>query len=231
MLFIHETLLNLHVVLGALALVLFWVPILARKGGPTHVRYGKMYVWLMYIVAVSGIVMSVMVLVSPGYFKPNASLVVINQFYTLLLFLSALTFISVRHAMLVLKHKTDTSVFRRVGFLWMPAILVGGGITLLVIAVNSSSMLILHYVFGGLGVFIGTSMGHFAFRKNPPRKIWLTEHIGAILGSGIAAYTAFLAFGARHWLSFLGEWQLAAWILPSVIGTAGIAWASRRWGR
>lgn len=231
MLFIHETLLNLHVVLGALALVLFWVPILARKGGPTHVRYGKMYVWLMYIVAVSGIVMSVMVLVSPGYFKPNASLVVINQFYTLLLFLSALTFISVRHAMLVLKHKTDTSVFRRVGFLWMPAILVGGGITLLVIAVNSSSTLILHYVFGGLGVFIGTSMGHFAFRKNPPRKIWLTEHIGAILGSGIAAYTAFLAFGARHWLSFLGEWQLAAWILPSVIGTAGIAWASRHWGR
>lgn len=231
MLLIHETLLNLHVVLGALALVLFWVPILARKGGPTHIRYGKMYVWMMYIVAVSGIVMSVMVLVSPGYFKPNASLVVINQFYTLLLFLSALTFISARHAMLVLQHKTDTSVFRRAGFLWMPAVLVGGGVTLLVIAVNSSSTLILHYVFGGLGVFIGNSMAHFAFRQNPPRKIWLTEHIGAIIGSGIAAYTAFFAFGARQWLSLLGEWQLIAWILPSVIGTLGIIWASRRWGR
>ena len=231
MLIIHETLLNLHVVLGALALALFWVPIFARKGSRTHIHYGKMYVWLMYIVAVSGVVMSVMVLVNPSYFKPNASHTVVYQFYSLLLFLSALTFVSVRHAMLVLKHKTDTSVFRRVGFLWMPAFLVGGGVTLLVIAVNSSSTLILHYVFGGLGVFIGSIMAHFAFRQNPPRKIWLTEHIGAILGSGIAAYTAFLAFGARHWLTFLGEWQLAAWILPGVVGTVGIVWASRRWGR
>ena len=230
MLLIHETLLDLHVVLGALALILFWIPIFARKGGPTHVRYGKIYVWLMYIVAVSGVVMSVMVLVNPGYFKPNASLTSVYQFYSLLLFLSALTFVSVRHAMLVLKHKTDTSVFRRFGFLWMPATLVGGGIALLIIAVSSSSTLILHYVFSGLGMFIGASMGHFAFRKNPPRKIWLTEHIGAILGSGIAAYTAFLAFGARNWLSVLGDWQLAAWILPSVVGTAGIIWATRRWG-
>src|SRR5690554_284817 len=187
MLLIHETLLNLHVVLGALALILFWIPILARKGGPTHVRYGKIYVWLMYIMAVSGVVMSVMVLVNPGYFKPNASLTVVYQFYSLLLFLSALTFVSVHHAMLVLKHKTDTSVFRRFGFLWMPAILVGGGIALLIIAAASSSTLILHYVFGGLGVFIGARMGHFAFKKNPPRKVWLTEHIGAIFGSGIAA--------------------------------------------
>lgn len=137
MLAIHQALLYLHILLGTVALIVFWVPIAVRKGGASHVRFGRVYVWSMYLVATSGILMSVMVLSYPAFFKAEllqratsepAMLQQIYYFWSLLLFLSLLTFVSVRQAMLVLKHKRTTEVFRRCSYLWMPASLFLGGL-------------------------------------------------------------------------------------------------------
>ena len=54
MLFIHSSLVTLHIIAGALALLLFWMPAIAKKGGRVHVLSGRAYAIAMYIVSVSG---------------------------------------------------------------------------------------------------------------------------------------------------------------------------------
>ena len=56
----------------AVALVLFWVPVAARKGSPLHVRAGRYYSTVMYAVSATAFVASVMVLIDPiGIRRPG----------------------------------------------------------------------------------------------------------------------------------------------------------------
>ena len=57
---LHSTLVYGHIVAGTIALILFWIPALARKGGNWHVRIGRIYVIAMYAVAVTAFVASLL---------------------------------------------------------------------------------------------------------------------------------------------------------------------------
>ena len=63
---IHSSIVYVHIVAGAFALLLFWVPAIARKGGRLHVSAGRFYVWAMYTVAVSAFVAAAMALGAQG---------------------------------------------------------------------------------------------------------------------------------------------------------------------
>ncbi len=57
--------------------------------------------------------------------------------------------------------------------------------------------------------------------KNPTQKAdWFIEHMKNMIISGIAAYTAFLAFGGRTLLGniFTGYWMVIPWVAPTFIG-------------
>src|ERR1700759_1231531 len=45
----------LHIAVGALALAVVAVPLLARKGGKQHVRFGRVYVYAMAVLAATGV--------------------------------------------------------------------------------------------------------------------------------------------------------------------------------
>ncbi|WP_342748243.1 hypothetical protein [Desmospora activa] len=49
----------LHIVAGFVALAVFAIPILSRKGGRVHVVTGWIYTWAMSVVAVSAWVMGI----------------------------------------------------------------------------------------------------------------------------------------------------------------------------
>ncbi|MCL5049740.1 MAG: hypothetical protein M1473_04315 [Firmicutes bacterium] len=229
MLTVHQLLLYAHIGFGALALVLFWLPFATRKGSVTHRRIGRWYVLGMYIVSGTGVAMSLMVLAAPGYFKPNVPTAAVYVFWALLLFLSLLTLVNVRLAMLVLQYKHRPEVFRQARYLWMPLVMLAGGIGLVIIAFNASQLLLLHYIFGVLGVVTAAQMLQLSVARTLKPNTWLLQHISATIGSGIALYTAFMAFGARQFLGFLGDWQLLAWIIPGIVGSFAIAWISKRY--
>ena len=44
-----------HVAAGFTGLGAFWVPIFARKGGVSHVRFGRVYAWCAYVVTLSAV--------------------------------------------------------------------------------------------------------------------------------------------------------------------------------
>lgn len=43
----------LHILGGFLALLVFWIPMITRKGGKLHARVGWIYVWAMGVVAIT----------------------------------------------------------------------------------------------------------------------------------------------------------------------------------
>ncbi len=62
---LHGLPVNTHVLCGAASLVLSWIPVIARKGSPTHVRAGRCYKTAMYVVSISAFCASVMVFADP----------------------------------------------------------------------------------------------------------------------------------------------------------------------
>lgn len=49
----------LHIIAGFTALLVFWIPVVTKKGGKAHVRSGWVYVWAMGAVAISALVMGI----------------------------------------------------------------------------------------------------------------------------------------------------------------------------
>jgi hypothetical protein len=71
-----------------------------------------------------------------------------------------------------------------------------------------------------IGFLIGFGQLQFARKPYATPMAWWYEHMGAMLGGGIAFHTAFLVLGAGRLigLRFDGMAGVIPWILPSLIG-------------
>lgn len=233
---IHSVLFFIHIIVGSMALLLFWVPIATKKGGLDHRRFGRHYVNVMYAVAASGALMALMVIYAPLVIKyqlisegtnTEQLALKLRAFWSFLLYLSLLTFVNVRHGILVLKNKIQHTNMRQWPHLASIGLLLVGGLMLISLGIIYSNTL--HIVFGLLGVVQAIQKGRFCLAKSVTANRWLVEHLSAFMGSGIAAYTAFFAFGGRSMFGELGQWQIVFWIAPGVIGSIAITRMSRKY--
>ncbi|WP_088329895.1 hypothetical protein [Lacimicrobium sp. SS2-24] len=235
MLMLHNVLLMFHIAVGSAALLLFWVPALTKKGSMDHNKFGRYYANVMYLVAASGFIMSVITLMAPlaihgSDVRPEDAQYAsarIRQFAFFLLYLSWLVLTSIRHGVLVLKCKNDRGPLLKFSHLSLLLVLFVGGIGLFIQGVYGNR--VLDMIFAALGMFIAAGMLHYVFRNQLKPRQWWVEHLGAMIGSGIGAYTAFFAFGARAVLADSGYIQLIAWVAPGVIGSIVIAIQSRKY--
>ncbi|RUO63145.1 hypothetical protein CWI71_02675 [Pseudidiomarina insulisalsae] len=231
----YQFLFYLHVSAGVMAILVFWVPVLTRKGGLNHQRFGRYYRRLMYTVAGAAIIMSLLLLTIPTQVKPEllnadnlrTTLLNVRAFALFLLLLGYITFISVLHGQLALSAQQDRRVFRQARFLFLVAGL--NVLSLLVLYVGWTLSQPLMLVFGGLGLFDSINTWRYIYKSQVSARAWLCEHLSGYIGSGIAAYTAFITFGARHLLTLPGYWQLLFWVLPGVIGSVFIFQLSRKY--
>ncbi|MDF2179487.1 hypothetical protein P2G88_14630 [Aliiglaciecola sp. CAU 1673] len=234
---LHSILFVLHVILGSAALLLFWAPMTMKKGGIDHKRFGTYYATTMFGVAFTGAAMCLLVLSDPiaihgQNLAPERQVEAawtIRLFSLFLLYLSWLTFTTVKHGLLVLRCKTDRHALRAPVHQVFVVGLILGGITLAALGLATGK--ILHVVFGAVGTVLGSQMLHYCLKAQLKAKEWWVEHLGAMIGSGIGAYTAFIAFGARQLLSGIGTWQLLFWILPGIVGGIFIARLSRQYSQ
>lgn len=225
---LHHIALYIHIILGAFALVLFWIPVFARKGSSLHKRAGRGYVNAMWIIALTGLFMSALVWWDPlairlpnQYVTPEKALRVITSqriFAEFLFMLSLLVLVSVKHASLVLRAKADRSLLKRWTHLgWIVALMLTG-VTVTYSGIVGNHILLL--IFGPVSILSSGQILHYIYKPCLPHRAWIIEHFTSIIGSGIGVYTAFFAFGGRAWLQHLvtGDWQLLLWVLPGVIG-------------
>jgi hypothetical protein len=225
----------LHVIFGFAGLAAFWIPVLSRKGGPNHIRYGTIFVRCAWVVLVSAFVA-----VCYHLIKLNLSGVTLAdrpQTYAFLVFLGYLalvTWISIRHSIGVLKSKANPAALATPLNLMLGRIAIASSVFLIAFAVwlRPGNMIVL-LALSPIG--LGTGSGILKYCKSPPvsRHQWLYEHLGGMIGAGIAFHTAFAVFGSRQLFdyNFDGWIGVVPWVLPAAIGIPAITLWTRRYRR
>ena len=137
---IHQFLFYLHVTCGAVGLVVFWLPMLSKKGSPFHKSFGKAFSYGMFAVSISGVIMSIMVLIDPIAIRaPDIELdgQALQQIAerarrtsAFLMMLSLLVFANVKHSLLVLKAKQDRQILKSYSHLASILLLLVAGIVI-----------------------------------------------------------------------------------------------------
>lgn len=234
--YLHLSAFYVHVTLGTLALCLFWIPIATKKGAQHHVKYGLWYSYCMHTIAILGMVMTTLVLLDPfavkaeeaaRYSSPEQFVASAQRLSLFLLFLSVLTFTSIHQGMRVVKFKRAHNELRKPLHLIPLFVLLILSVVLTILAIISG--ILLHGIFGVLGCFISVGMLKYCLGRPSSPKAYIVEHLGGMIGSGIGAYTAFLAFGGRVVFSELGQYQIIFWIAPGIIGGTAISLLARKY--
>lgn len=217
---LFKILLVFHITVGSLSLIVFWIPVFVKKGGDLHVKVGKVYVWLMWCVVISAIFMSAINLLNGHY--------IVGAF---LGFLSVITAHPLWYAISILKYKKEvpSQVVLINQLLNLFLITAGAGLFIWSLLLKVEGEAILLMVFGLIGIF---TAGPRLLRKEKS-DTWMANHIEGMLGTGIAAYTAFFAFGGSRLLGHVFTEQLIIipWILPTIIGVYGIKYYKRKFCR
>lgn len=229
MAFIHSILISLHIIIGGFALLVIWVPAFSRKGGRVHVLSGKIYLVAMYIVAVSAVISSLMVLWDPlairhaGVSFEESQAASLSARYRnaswFLLMLGVLVFASLRHGRLAIRERYQPGCMRQSSHQVLIALL--GALGLLVGLTGLKGQQALLMIFAVVSILAAVSMWRDSRADMSKAAERIKAHIGGLIGSGIGAYTAFFAFGGSRFLSewLPGQWQIVPWILPTIIGT------------
>lgn len=202
----HDILRFTHILFGSFSLILFWIPAFARKGSKLHVNAGKAYMLTMAVTVVTAAILSVIMIfftdrLGLGLFLGFLSLITANP-----LFFGWKAFRPKPwHIPAQLTLETIISLY---------------SIALIYFGFRASSGAnILFFFFGGLGLGVGIGTLISFLRNKPLYRYGVKEHINGMLFSGGAAYTAFLSFGARHYIADLlpGVLQAIPWIAPTIL--------------
>ncbi len=206
-----------HILAGFVAFFIAPVPLLTAKGGKTHRRWGKIYFWAMAVVAASAMVLA---LWRPVLF---------------LAFISVFSFYVAFRGYRVLSRK-NPSQGQGPGVLdWTAAVVaLLGGIALIALGIARPGPVwtrlgVVPIVFGILGVGLSADDIRSFLRPPADKKFWWYAHMAGMIGSYIAAVSAFSVVN----LHFLPT--TIRWLWPSAVGVPGIVvWIShyqRKFGR
>lgn len=229
----------LHVSAGFFSLIIFWIPIWSKKGSPLHIRSGRLYLNIMYVVSITAFCLSILLMIDPiaakfptANFTAQRAIQVSSEMRRSSLFLlaiSILVLVNIRHGILSLKAKRQHNLMRAPSHLLLNTGLLIAGISLIVAASGGSK--ILFYIFAGL--CIATSVGNLRYCLKPKvaNKEWLIAHLSSMIGAGIASYTAFFVFGGNRFMVqlFDGQMMMIPWVAPGVIGGSIISYLSYRY--
>jgi len=220
--FLDKLLLIIHISAGFTSLGIFWVPVFTKKGSKLHNRAGRYYTYAMWVVVSTAAILSIINLIQGD---------VITAAF--LGFLTILTGHPLWYAVAILKYKKDIPAdlirIRKI----IVGLLVSGaaGLVLWSILLKLQGPSILLLIFGILGL---TQLPILirSTTKLQDNGNWIAAHINGMISSGIAAYTAFFAFGGSTFFEglFTGPLIAIPWSLPSIIGSICISWQLRKRG-
>lgn len=224
---IQSLFVGIHVFAGFIGLVSFWVPVLTRKGGKHHKLFGKVFKYCAYVVLAAAslaILLRLPQMMATNY--DDQFEVVALSFYVFLSYLIVVVFISLRHGFAVLEHKSDITELNNTMNNALANVAMASSIVLIAYAIIVSPLnQILLYALSPIGVFTCLDIKTAIRNKHNYKKAWLYEHLGSLLGTGIAFHTAFAVFGAGQIFNFnfSGFVQVIPWITPALVGLPAIS--------
>jgi hypothetical protein len=208
-----------HILGGATGLAIFWVPVLGRKGGVNHRKWGRYFAYCMIWTGTAAIGMGLCSLAWPLETHPKLTDVALIRglFGWMMLYLAILTIGLAWHGLTTVRNKTNHVANRH----WLN---VGLQVVTILAALNCAfqGWLIGQTLMMGVAL-VGLASAavylHFIYSAQPPRSEYVMQHMQALLGAGISVYTAFLAFGAVR-LMPSQAFNTTLWAIPTVVGVA-----------
>jgi len=218
---LYKIVLSLHGLLGAVALVTFWLAGLTRKGSPVHRAAGKVYLAAMVVLLVSAVPLALRILVTTN--------TVAGAF---LLYLEVITITSVWCSWRAIRDKRDWARYTGVAYRALAWLNVGSGAAILVLGVVAGGGL--RFILAGfslVGLLGGRSMLRFAKAAPSDPRWWLGEHFGAMIGNGVATHIAFLSIGLPKLLPALAGPVMhnSAWLGPLALAVVARTLLNRKY--
>lgn len=197
---IHSILLITHVSAGTLALLSALAAIIARKGGPAHIKQGRIFTIAMAVIFLTAVPLAVM--------GASVFLLLIAVFSFYLAF-AGWRFARNRRRQ---PHPVDWAA---AGILGLTGVGMGGyGVYL---ASTGDSQWVTMLIFGGIAVALAIADGRF-HRRQPRGQVRIRRHLTNMLAGTIATVTAVTVVNVDlnpAWLP---------WILPTIVITPLIVW-------
>jgi uncharacterized membrane protein len=210
-----------HAGIGALALLTFWLSGLARKGSPLHKASGKIY-----LLAMTGILISALPMTVAFYTRQHP---VAAAFLAYLLVITAT---SVWCSWRAIRDKRDW--IRYTGPVYRTLMVLNGlsGLAIAYIGlVVTNQMALIFTAFSLIGIMNAIRMWRFQRQAATEPRWWLKEHIGAMIGNGVATHIAFLSIGLPKLLPMLSGplLQNAAWLGPLSLSIIAGVYLNRKY--
>jgi uncharacterized membrane protein len=199
--------LAVHIAAGAIAFVMAPMALITAKGGRAHRRWGKIYLWSMGVVAVTALTMSI--------YLPIVFLALVAVF----------SFYACFSAWRVLALKDLPKGGRAKPIDWAAAIitfvasacLAGFGAFKPAIVQH---MGIVAIVFGIIGMSLAFGQIRSFVWRPTEKMFWWYTHLGNMIASYIAAWTAFSVTTLSNSFRHAG---ILLWLWPTIIGVPAIA--------
>jgi len=216
---LFNVLVILHIITGTIGLVTMWVPIIGRKGGDTHKRWGKIFAHALLATGIIAIGISLVTLRYPletHPFSDDAPLVK-GLFGWMMLYLATLTIMLSRYGLLCIRNKRNHAANKNVIniALQIATFITAANCAWHGVQLNQPIMMGISIV-GLLSAVLNTM---FIFDEEPLFNEWIIQHTRGLVGAGISVYTAFFAFGAVNLMPALA-FNPILWATPTTLGVA-----------
>ena len=235
---VYRLVLLAHIVSGFIGLIAFWTPALARKGGRVHVTAGRVFFWATSGIALSGLAMTGLLLgdpigikvMHPESLSPERTAEIVSSIRIsslFLVYLLSITFTPVYHGVRVLATRRNPASLRTPIHTTLNVATLLASAAMVAVGLSVGPLLFLYM--SPIGFLIGWGNLQFARKPYPTPMAWWYEHMGSMLGGGIAFHTAFLVLGAGRLFGIQLDGPVAAipWLLPTLIGVpASAVWTS-----
>jgi len=218
---IYSAMVLVHVSLGTLALATYWTAGLSKKGSPLHKTAGKVYLLAMTGLLAVALPMSLKIMASGR--------TVIAAF---LLYLLVITGTSVWNSWRAIKDKRDWARYTGPAFKTLMWLNLASGIAIAIVGlVFAQKMQLIITAFSAIGLISFVQMRRFSRQPPLDPRWWLREHLGNMLGNGIATHIAFLSIGLPKLLPMLAgpTLQNLAWLGPLVVAFGAGLWLTRKY--
>ena len=216
---LFQTVLAVHIAAGAVALLVFAVPLVTNKGGRTHRRVGWIYVAAAATVAVTGFLSCIPLVSGGGPWRWRAGI--------FLAYVSLLAAASAQFGVRALRTKGRAGASRAATDLVPPFLLVAGGVALAAFGIRQST--VLYVLFAALGVVLGATQLRFWLTPPAHERAWFLAHMTGMGTSCITTVTAFIVVNARR--VGMRTFDLPLWAGPIVVLAVGLTLWRRYYAR
>ncbi len=225
-LLLFHTLIGAHIISGTTGAIAFWIPVIGRKGGVNHARWGRVFTYAMLTTGSLAICMSLMSLADPFGTHPHLAdrfdaSFIRGLFGWMMLHTGILTVNLAWYGWLAVRNKGRHALNRTPLNVGLQYLVMVAAVACAVDGWTIDQPLMMGIAV--VGVATGLTNLWFIHKPRVERADWLKEHIKALVGAGISVYTAFMAFGSVRVFPELALHPVM-WSIPLAVGLVLIIW-------